>query len=80
MNPPPTWLDEQGHPRPKRPCPHCGREIPVLVVPTHLLPSYGWTPWQLCTVVEWCGHQIEGLPVPDVDGRWRLIVVEGEAT
>ncbi len=26
------------------------------------------------STVEWCG-----IPVPDTDGRWRLIVVEGEA-
>ena len=31
-------------------------------------------------VVEWCGHRIEGTPVPTEDGRWRLILVEGEAT
>jgi ribosomal protein S27AE len=30
---PPTWLDEQGRPRPKRPCPRCGREIAVLSIP-----------------------------------------------
>jgi hypothetical protein len=30
--------------------------------------------------VEWCGHQIEGIPASVVDGRWRLIVVEEEAT
>ena len=41
---------------------------------------YGSRPWQPWSVVEWCGHQIEGIPVPDADGRWRLIVVEGEAT
>jgi hypothetical protein len=78
MNPP-TWLDERGQPRPKRPSRRCGREIPVVIVPTELLKSYGWQPWQLSAVVEWCGHQIEGTPVPDADGRWRLIVVEGEA-
>jgi hypothetical protein len=32
------------------------------------------------SVVEWCGHCAEGLPVPDTDGRWRLIVAEGEAS
>ena len=79
MNPP-TWLDERGRPRPKRPCPRCGREIPIVIVPPDLLKSYGWQPWQLTSVVEWCGHQIEGIPVPTADGRWRLIVVEGEAT
>jgi hypothetical protein len=38
---PPIWLDERGQPRPKRPCPGCGREIPVLSVPTDLLKWYG---------------------------------------
>lgn len=79
MNPP-TWLDEFGRPRAKRPCPRCGREIPVLSIPTELLKWYGWQPWQLWTTIEWCGHRVEGIPVPDVDGRWRLIVVEGEAS
>jgi hypothetical protein len=50
----------------------------VLIVPSELLKSYGWQPWQLSSVVELCGHRIEGIPVPD--GRWRLIVVEGEAS
>jgi hypothetical protein len=52
----------------------------VVGVPSELLKSYGWTPWQLCSVVKWCGHRIEGIPVPDADGRWRLIVVEGKAS
>ena len=74
MNPP-TWRDEHGRPRAKGPCPRCGREIPVLSVPTEQLGFHGWQPWQL-----WSGHRVEGIPVPDVNGRWRLIVVEGEAT
>ena len=78
MNPP-TRLDERGEPRAKRPCPRRGREIPVLSVPGEQLRSYGWRPWQLWSVVEWCGHRVEGIPAPDPDGRWRLIVVEGEA-
>src|ERR1700675_1988749 len=28
---------------------------------------------------EGCGHRVEGIPVPDTDGRRRLIVVEVEA-
>jgi hypothetical protein len=24
-------------------------------------------------------ERVEGIPVPDADGRWRLIVVAGEA-
>ena len=79
MNPP-TWLDERGRPRAERPCPSCGREIPVLSVPTELLRFYGWQPWLPWSTVEWCGHRVEGIPVPDTDSRWRLVVVEGEAT
>ena len=26
------------------------------------------------------GHRVEGIPVPGADARWRLIVVEGEAS
>jgi len=42
--------------------------------------GWGWQPWQLWSVVEWCGHRVEGIPAPDLGGRWRLIVVEGEAS
>jgi len=52
----------------------------VVIVPPELLKSYGWRPWQISSVVEWCGHRFEGIPVSTVDGRWRLIVVEGEAS
>jgi len=51
----------------------------VVIVPTQLLKSYRWQRWQLTSLVEWCGHLIEGIPVPTADGRWELIVVEGEA-
>jgi hypothetical protein len=33
----------------------------------------------LWTTIAWCGHRPEGIPVPDTNRRWRLIVVEGEA-
>jgi hypothetical protein len=76
---PPIWLDERGQPRPKQPCPSCGREIPVITLPPELLRFYGRQPWQLWSVVEWCGHRIEGIPVLGADGRRRLIPVLGEA-
>jgi hypothetical protein len=69
---PSTWLDERGQSRPNRLCPHCGREIPVVIVPPELLKSYGWQPWQLATVVEWCGHQIEA-------SRCRLLMGGGDS-
>lgn len=48
----------------------------MLSIPTEHLSWWGWQPR---SVVEWCGR-IEGIPVPTAGGRWRLIVVEGEAT
>jgi hypothetical protein len=42
---PPVWLDEHGRPRPKRPCPTCGREIAVLSIPAEHLKFWGWSPW-----------------------------------
>ena len=65
---PPTWLDEHGSLRAKQ------------SVPTEPLGFYGWQPRQRWTAVKWCGHRVEGLPVPDADGRWRPFVVEGEAS
>lgn len=78
MNPP-SWLDERGRPRAKRPCPQCGREIPVVTLLPELLKGAGWQPFMLATVVEWCGHRHEGLVMPGTDGRWRLIPILGEA-
>lgn len=52
----------------------------MLSIPTEHLKRWRWEPFQPWTVIEWCGHQIEGISVPDGDGRWRLIVVEAEAT
>ena len=50
-----------------------------MVLPTEYLPFYGWRPFTVCSVAEWCGHRVEGIPVPTEDGRWRLIPVLGEA-
>jgi hypothetical protein len=79
MNPPPTWLDERGQPHAKRPCPICGREIPVVTLPPDLLKWYKWEPFRVWETVEWCGHRVEGIPVPTENGRWRLIPILGEA-
>lgn len=51
----------------------------MLILPPELLRFYGWQPFQVWSVVEWCGHRVEGIPVPGPDGRWRLIPVLGEA-
>ncbi len=49
--------DEHGPPLPTYPCPRFD--------PGPSLKWWGWQPWQPWSVVEWCGHQIEG-PGPDV--------------
>lgn len=43
----------------------------MLSIPADHLKYWGWKPWQLWTVVEWCGHRVEGIRVPHVDGQWR---------
>lgn len=67
MNPP-TWFDEHGRPHAKWPCPVCGREIPDVMLPPEHLKGDGWVPFQVWGVVEWCGHRVEGLPVPTETG------------
>jgi len=52
----------------------------VLILPPDLLRFYGWQPFQIWSSVEWCGHRVEGIPVPTEDGRWRLIPILGEAS
>ena len=52
----------------------------MVTLPPDHLKWYGWQPFMVWSTVEWCGHRIEGIPVPDTDGRWRLVVVEGEAS
>jgi len=76
----PTWLDERGQPHAKRPCPVCGREIPDVTLPADHLRWSGWQPFRVWSVVDWCGHRVEGIPVPTEDGRYRLIPILGEAS
>jgi hypothetical protein len=52
----------------------------VITLLPDLLKWYGWQPFRVWDRVEWCGHRVEDIPVPDADGRGRLIVVEGEAS
>jgi hypothetical protein len=76
----PRWLDERGPVSPEAAVSDCGREIAVVTLPSEHLRFWGWRPQQISSYVEWCGHRVDGIPVPGEDGRWRLIVVEGDAT
>jgi hypothetical protein len=77
--PPPIWLDEQGQPRPIRPCVRCGRGAPVFHMPREALRNLGWRVYAPAEFVNWCGHAQEFIPVPDTDGRCRMIPILGEA-
>jgi hypothetical protein len=76
---PPLWVDEQGRPRPTRPCPQCQRGIPVNRSPVKTLPTAKRWPYQVMTFVEWCGHQQEVVLVPEGDGWYAEIPVLGVA-
>jgi hypothetical protein len=76
---PPLWVDEQGRPRPTRPCPRCQREIPVNRWPVKTLATTKRWPYQVMTFVEWCGHQQEVVLVPDGAECYAEIPVLGEA-
>jgi hypothetical protein len=76
---PPRWLDERGRPRPTRPCPKCGRVIPVNRWPAKAA-AIQRRPYQVLSFVEWCGHQQEVVLVPDGDGMYSEIPVLGVAS
>ena len=77
---PPRWVDEHGQLCPTRPCPRCGRVIPIKRVHPSTARAHQWHPWGLATWVEWCGHQVEVILVPDGDGWYSEIPVLGSAT
>jgi len=76
---PPRWVDEDGQPCPTRPCPTCGRVIPVNRWPVKTLATTKRWPCQLMTFVERCGHQQEVVLVPEGDGWYAEIPVLGVA-
>ena len=64
---PPRCVDADGQLCPTRPCPTCGRVIPVNRWPVKTLATTTRWPYQVMTFVEWCGHQQEVVLVPDGD-------------
>jgi len=53
--------------------------IPMKKLLASTLRVHGWEPYGLATWVEWCGHQVEVILVPEKDGRYDEIPVLGEA-
>ena len=78
---PPIWGDHQGRRRPTYPCPRCGREAPRNRYPLSTLDHLKWQLFTVVTVVNWCGHVLDSLVLPDAEDGWaQLIPVLGEAT
>jgi hypothetical protein len=75
---PPRWVDERGQPCPTRPSP-VRAVIPIKRVHPSTARAHQWTPWGVASWVEWCGHQVEVILVPDWDGWYSEIPVLGVA-
>ena len=77
---PPIWFNEDSQRAETRPChrPGCGREYPIRRYRYQTLRLIGWPLYRVASVVSWCGHRQEFIPVPD-EGEWiRLIPLMGE--
>jgi hypothetical protein len=61
---PPIWRDERGRCRPRRHCPRCGVEIPVLRLRVEDVHRVGGQLYVPAQYVEWCGHGQEVIPIP----------------
>jgi hypothetical protein len=75
---PRIWLDEHGQRRPTRLCWKCDREWPVLRLRYEDLLVDGWKPMKTMSIVNWCGHGQEFVPVPEAHGYWLFVPIMGE--
>ena len=72
--------NDDGQLCPTRPCPKCGRVIPVKRWPVLRTGAICHRPYEVLSVVEWCGHRQELILVPDGADWFTEIPVLGEAT
>jgi hypothetical protein len=77
---PPRWVDPDGRELPTRPCPRCGAVTPIYRLAVEEVQRNGWRCFAPATLVHWCGHGREVIPVPGADGVCDLVPVIGEAT
>ena len=79
---PPIWEDDDGRRSQVLPCPRCGRGVPLRRRSASTLRILRWHPYQVLSVVNWCGHALETIIMPeDAGGEWYAEVpVLGEAT
>ena len=77
---PPRWVDDDGQLCPTRPCPECGRDIPIKRWPVLRTGAIRHHPYEVISVVEWCGHLQELVFVPAEPDWFTEIPVLGVAT
>lgn len=75
---PPRWIDDDDRELPTRPCPACGRVIPMHRWAAAMLRAHGWHAYRVASCVTWCGHQQDVILVPQDDRWWGDIPVLGE--
>jgi len=76
---PPVWRDQHGHPLPMRPCPRCGSVVAVHRYAPGIMRMLGWRPWGEAAYVNWCGHTVEVVLIPEADGWCSELPILGEA-
>ena len=64
---------------PTRPCPRCGADVPVHRYEVSTMRMLGWRAFTAVRWVNWCGHAVEVVLLPDADGWCCEIPVLGEA-
>ena len=76
---PPRWVAWDGQVCPTRPCPTCGRVIPIKRRPVLRTGAIRHRPYEVLRVLEWCGHGQELILVPEGDRWYSEIPVLGVA-
>src|SRR5580765_8414538 len=77
---PPLWVDEHGKECPTRPCPTCGRVIPIKRWPVLRTGAVRRRAYEVLGVVAWCGHLQELILVPDGEAWFTEIPVLGKVS
>jgi len=77
----PIWVNADGQRAHTQLCPRRGRgrEGPIRRYSHQALRLIGWPLYRVASVVQWCGHRQEFIPVP-VEGEWvRMVPIIGTA-
>ena len=76
----PRWVDEHGRELATRPCPQCGRVIPIHKRWSPTTGGVKHEPFAVFDYVEWCGDRQEVILTPRDDGSLGAIPALGKAT